>query len=159
MNEFFRNAQQSNFSPPQSKEKLQLIQQHIKTANGGREVSKDKLYNFLKHFYLLSYDLGSDEGASLSLIYSHISQFQSQNPQLAWSTVVDLVQTRNQSSGTITLTASAQTFENSSSKKLRICPKNTRVPKGTPNLDATPRCHLFFGNGGSYRHMERKERK
>jgi hypothetical protein len=100
--EFFRNVRQANFSPHKSNEKLQVIQHHLKTANGGNEVSRDELYNFLKDFHLLGYDLGNEFGVVLSLLHSHISQFQQQYPQWAWSRVVDIVQTWNQDAGTIT---------------------------------------------------------
>jgi hypothetical protein len=102
VNEFYRNVQQANFSPPRSNEKLDVIQHHLKTANGGNEVSKGELYDFLNHFHLLSYDLGNEFGVVLSLLHSHISQFQQQYPQWVWSRVVDIVQTWNQDAGTIT---------------------------------------------------------
>ncbi len=101
--EFIRNVQQANFSPSKSSEKLNVIKHHLKTANGGNDVSKDELYNFLNHFYLLGYDLGKEYGVVLSLLHSHISQFQQQDPQGVWSRVVDIVQTWNQDAGTITL--------------------------------------------------------
>lgn len=100
--EFFRNVQQANFSPAKSTEKLEVIQHHLKTANGGNDVSRDELYDFLNHFYLLGYDLGNEFGVVLSLLHSHISQFQQQYPQWVWSRVVDTVQTWNQDAGTIT---------------------------------------------------------
>jgi hypothetical protein len=102
VDEFFRNVQQANFSPPESTEKLKVIQHHLKAANGGNDVSTDELYDFLKHFHLLGYDLGSEFGVVLSLLHSHISQFQPQNPQWVWSRVIDIVQTWNQDAGTIT---------------------------------------------------------
>lgn len=102
VDEFFRNVQQSNFSPHKSNEKLQVIQHHLKTANGGKEVSRNELYSFLNHFHLLSYDLGNEVGVVLSLLHSHISRFQRQDPQWVWSRAVDIVQTWNQDAGTIT---------------------------------------------------------
>ena len=102
VDEFFRNVQQANFSPSKSTEKLEVIQHHLKTANGGNDVSRDELYIFLNHFHLLGYDLGNEFGVVLSLLHSHISQFQQQNTQWAWSRVVDIVQTWNQDAGTIT---------------------------------------------------------
>ena len=100
--EFLRNVQQANFSPPKSAEKLEVIQHHLKTANGGNDVSRDELYDFLNHFHLLGYDLGNEFGVVLSLLHSHSSQFQQQSPQWVWSRVVDIVQTWNQDAGTIT---------------------------------------------------------
>lgn len=100
--EFYRNVKQSNFSPAKSSEKLDVIQYHLKLANNNSEVSKDELYSFLNHFHLLGYDLGKEVGVVLSLLHSHISQFNQQHPQWVWSRVVDIVQTWNQDAGTIT---------------------------------------------------------
>lgn len=102
VDEFLRNVQQTNFSPPKSSEKLEVIKHHLKAANGGNDVSRDELYDFLNHFHLLGYDLGNEFGVVLSLLHSHISQFQQQYPQWVWSRVVDIVQTWNQDAGTIT---------------------------------------------------------
>lgn len=102
VDEFFRNVQQTNFSPPKSTEKLEVIQHHLKAANGGNDVSSDELYDFLRHFHLLVYDLGNENGVVLSLLHSHISQFQPRVPQWVWSRAVDIVQTWNQDAGTIT---------------------------------------------------------
>lgn len=102
VDEFFRNVQQANFSPTKSSEKLEVIQQHLENANGGNDVSRDELYDFLNHFHLLGYDLGNEFGVVLSLLHSHISQFQQQYPQWVWSRVVDVVQTWNKDAGTIT---------------------------------------------------------
>ena len=100
--EFFRNVQQTNFSPSKSTEKLEVIHHHLKAANDGNDVSSDELYDFLNHFHLLGYDLGNEFGVVLSLLHSHISQYQQQYPQWVWSRVVDVVQTWNQDAGTIT---------------------------------------------------------
>jgi hypothetical protein len=102
VDEFFRNVQQTNFRPPKIAEKLEVIQHHLKAANGGNDVSRDELYDFLNNFHLLGYDLGNEFGVVLSLLHSHISQFQLQYPQWVWSRIVDIVQTWNQDAGTIT---------------------------------------------------------
>ena len=101
VDEFFRNVQQANFSPPKSDEKLQVIEYHLRNANGGKEISRGELYSFLNHFHLLSYDLGTEFGVVLSLLHSHISQFHQRYPQWAWSRVVEIVETWNQDAGTI----------------------------------------------------------
>ncbi|MFP1824565.1 hypothetical protein [Lonsdalea quercina] len=102
VDEFLRNVRHAKFSPPRSVEKLEVIQCHLKAANGGNNVSMNELYDFLNHFHLLGYDLGNEYGVVLSLLHSHISQFQQQFPQLVWSRVVDIVQTWNQDAGTLT---------------------------------------------------------
>lgn len=101
--EFYRNVEQANFSPAKSLEKLNVIKHHLKLANNDSDVSRDELYSFLNHFYLLGYDLGKEVGVVLSLLHSHISQFNQETPQWVWSRVVDIVQTWNQDSGTIVL--------------------------------------------------------
>ncbi|MHB8075647.1 hypothetical protein [Desulfosporosinus fructosivorans] len=100
--EFYRNVEQANFSPPKSIEKLEAIKHHLKLANRNVEISKDNLYAFLNDFHLIGYDLGKEVGVVLSLLHSHISQFNRQYPQWVWSRVVDIVQTWNQDAGTIT---------------------------------------------------------
>lgn len=100
--EFFRNVKQANFSPPKSVEKLNVIRAHLEAANGGCGISDAEFYCFLKHYYILGYDLGSEYGVVLSLLHSHISQFQQQFPAWIWSRIVDIVQTWNHNGGTIT---------------------------------------------------------
>jgi hypothetical protein len=104
VDEFFRNTQQINFKAPKSEEKLEAIQHHLKIANDGEDVSSHELYDFLNHFHLLGYDLGNEVGVVLSLLHSHISQFQQEDPQWIWSRIVDFVHNWNQDAGTITRT-------------------------------------------------------
>lgn len=104
VDEFIRNVEQANFSPSKSGEKLGVIEHHLKLANGNQNVPRDQLYAFLRHFYWLGYDLGKEEGVVLSLLHSHISQFNQQYPQWVWSRVVDVVQTWNHAAGTIKVT-------------------------------------------------------
>jgi hypothetical protein len=101
--EFFRNVEQANFSPYKCSEKLETLQYHLNKANNDIELTKEELFSFLKHFYLLGYDLGNEFGVVLSLLQSHISQFYSQNPQFIWSRIVDFVESKNQVAGKITL--------------------------------------------------------
>lgn len=110
--EFYRNVEQANFSPSKSRDKLAAIQICLKKANNNSDVSKDELYSFLNHFHLLGYDLGNEVGVVLSLLHSHISQFNQQIPHLLWSRVVDIVQTWNQDGGTITLEKLPEDLQN-----------------------------------------------
>lgn len=103
VNEFYRNVSRANFSSDLKREKLKVIEHHLKFANDNTEVSRENIYSFLRHFHMLGYDLGNEFGVILSLLHSHISQFNRQYPQWLWSRVVDIVQTRNQNAGTITL--------------------------------------------------------
>lgn len=100
--EFFRNVDTANFSPTDAPKKLQAFQHHLKVANGGRDVSKSELIEFFQHFHLLGYDLGEEFGVTLSLLHSHMSQYPGSAPKWVWSRLVDIVQTRNKSAGTVT---------------------------------------------------------
>lgn len=99
--EFFRNVEQAKFSPPESEKKLDVFRHHLAAANGGIELNREELYSFLAHFFLLDYDLGNEYGVALSLLHSHIAQFQQQDPQIIWARIVEVVQTFNQDAGTL----------------------------------------------------------
>ena len=101
--EFYRNVKQTNFSPSQAEEKLEVIASHLQRANCGKRLDKHELFEFFKHFHLLGFDLGSEAGVSLALLHSHMSQFNIDLPQWAWGRVIDVVQTWNRAAGTITL--------------------------------------------------------
>lgn len=100
--DFVRNVEASRFSPSKSTEKLEAIQHHLTAANGGDELTKEDLYDFLRHFHLLGYDLGGESGVVISLLHSHISLFHSEYPHWLWPRIIDIVQTWNQDAGTIT---------------------------------------------------------
>ncbi|MCI5219310.1 MAG: hypothetical protein D3914_09005, partial [Candidatus Electrothrix sp. LOE2] len=100
--EFYQHVERAKFSPAKAEEKLGVIQYHLQQANNKTPLSQDELYSFLRHFYLLGYDLGNEVGVTLSLLYSHIAQFNQQTPQWVWSRAVDLIQTWNKDAGTIT---------------------------------------------------------
>lgn len=100
--DFTTKVNKAYFSPPKATEKLDVFRFHLKAANGNTDISDDTFYLFLKCFFLLGYDLGKEAGVVLSLLHSHISQFDKDRPAWAWSRVVDIVQTWNQDSGTIT---------------------------------------------------------
>ena len=100
--EFFRHIEQANFSSDAARDKLQVIQNHLKKANDDIDVSQAETWNFLKHFHLLGYDLDIKSGVVLSLLHSHISQFQSENQEWIWSRVLQYCMDINSQAGTIT---------------------------------------------------------
>ncbi|WP_310090448.1 hypothetical protein [Pseudoxanthomonas sacheonensis] len=101
--EFYLHVKTANFSPENCEEKLAAIEFHLEAANGGSAVSKDQLYEFLRHFHVVGYDLDNESGVVLSLLHSHISQFDSKLAQWIWPRIVNFVQTWNKAAGTITL--------------------------------------------------------
>jgi hypothetical protein len=99
--EFITNVTKAKFSPDKAEEKLDVFRHHLKKANNDISLSDDQLYLFLRSFVFLGYDLGKEIGVVLSLLHSHISQFEQKNPDWVWAKIVDTVSTYNQSGGTI----------------------------------------------------------
>lgn len=99
---FFNNVQLGLFSSKTKQQKLEAIKQQLKKANNGIELKDETFFRFLKNFYLLGYDLGEEEGVVLSLINSHISQFNPDSSRLIWSRIRELTSNFNQHAGLIT---------------------------------------------------------
>ena len=99
--EFFRHIEQTHFSSSQKRKKLAAFKAQLKNANRGKDVTGEEFYSFLNNFHLIGYDLGTEDGVVLSLLHSHISQFQSAVAKWVWARIVEIVQTWNQDSGTI----------------------------------------------------------
>ncbi|MEK7990762.1 MAG: hypothetical protein VSS52_007120 [Thiotrichaceae bacterium] len=99
--DFFRNVKTAKFSSKVKQEKLQAIEHHLKSANS-HQINETEVYNFLRHFYVLGYDLGEEEGVILSLINSHIAQFHPPEPRNIWSRILEVTQNRNHHAGSIT---------------------------------------------------------
>ena len=100
--EFLRNVNMANFSSVNKQKKLEAFRTHLNHANGGNPVSEEILFEFLKHFHLLGYDLDIKAGVTLSLLHSLIGQHSPDNAQALWSRLVDEVQSANKNAGTIT---------------------------------------------------------
>jgi hypothetical protein len=100
--EFYRDVNTALFSPTESVSKLETIRHHLKIANGGVKVPDALLYDFLKNYHILGYDLGNEYGVILSLLQSLIAQFETLDSKLVWARIVDIVHIRNQHSGTLT---------------------------------------------------------
>jgi hypothetical protein len=99
---FFRNVATANFSSDVRRQKLNVIRDHLKAANNGIDLTDEVFHKFLTNFYLLGYDLGEEEGVVLSLINSHISQFQPESSRLVWSRILEFTNNRNHHAGCIT---------------------------------------------------------
>ena len=99
--DFFRNVNTANFSSKVKREKLKVLRHHLTIANGGTDPGDETVHEFLRAFYLLQYDLGEEEGVVLSLINSHISQFQPNIAREIWSRILEVTTSRNQHAGRI----------------------------------------------------------
>ncbi|MBW4575719.1 MAG: ATP-binding protein [Aphanothece sp. CMT-3BRIN-NPC111] len=101
--EFFAKINTANFSSDPKKNKLKAFKTHLKTANDETDVSDRELWEFLRAFHLIGYDLDTESGSTLSLLHSLITQYSNEAAPLLWARVVDAVQTANQNAGTLTL--------------------------------------------------------
>jgi len=101
--EFFTKVGLANFSSQAKQRKLMAFRSNLKKANGGHEVPDEEVFQFLRHFHLLGYDLDIRAGVTLSLLHSLIGQYSQNDAQNIWTRVIDEVQSANQSAGTITI--------------------------------------------------------
>ena len=99
--EFIEKVDLANFSSQSKRNKLQAFRIQLQNANSGTPVSNDVLFEFLKHFYLLGYDLDVKSGVTLSLLHSLIGQYAVENVAALWTQLVDEVQSANKNAGTI----------------------------------------------------------
>lgn len=100
--EFLRDVDTAKFSSRNKQTKLAAFKAQLTKANQGSEVSKQQLFEFLRHFHVLSYDLDVKSGVILSLLRSLMNQFSIENVRSIWAQVIDEVQTANKNAGTIT---------------------------------------------------------
>ncbi|MEG4520299.1 MULTISPECIES: hypothetical protein [unclassified Microcoleus] len=101
--EFFIKINTAHFSSDAKRKKLAAFQTQLKRANGETDLSNKQLWEFLKVFYLIGYDLDTESGSTLSLLHSLIAQYTNESAPSLWTRIVDAVQIFNQNAGTITL--------------------------------------------------------
>lgn len=102
-NEFFRNVRLSKYSSKNKITKLNAFIEALKKANAGQQVSEEIVFEFLKHFHILGYDLDIKAGVTLNLLHSLINVYASENVASIWTNIVDEVQSANKNAGTLTL--------------------------------------------------------
>ena len=101
--ELLTQVERANFCSDNVRNKLAAFRAQLKAANKGNDVEEKELYEFLKHFHLLGYDLAKKGSVVSSLLQSHIAQFNKDIPDKIWYQIVNEVQDFNQYAGTITL--------------------------------------------------------
>ncbi|MEW6125457.1 MAG: ATP-binding protein [Acidobacteriota bacterium] len=110
--EFLNKVNTDYFSSDPKRAKLKVFRSLLNKANGNIAISDKQLWEFLKSFHLLGYDLDLESGNTLSLIQSLIAQYSHENPLPLWSRILDAVQSANQNAGTITLETLPQDIRN-----------------------------------------------
>ncbi len=101
--EFITKVSRARFCSENVRNKLTAFKAQLKVVNNDKDVEEKELHKFLRHFHILGYDLVKKEGVALSLLQSHISQFNNNNPHPIWCQIEHEVRSFNQNAGTITL--------------------------------------------------------
>lgn len=99
--EFINKVNLVKFSSQAKKNKLQAFRTQLQYANAGTAVTDEVLFEFMRHFHLLGYDLDIKAGVTLSLLHSLIGQHSEDNIQGIWARLVGEVQDANKNAGTI----------------------------------------------------------
>lgn len=101
--EFLVKINTANFGSNAKRKKLEAFKTHLTSANNGEDISNKQLWEFLKVFHFIGYDLDTEAGSTLSLLFSLIAQYSNGVASHLWARVVDAVQSANQNAGTLTL--------------------------------------------------------
>jgi hypothetical protein len=131
--EFVKKVNLSNFSSDGKRAKLQAFRCQLKEANGDVELTDQQLWEFLRIFHLLGYDLDLKSGVTLSLLNSHIAQFTPGDIAGTWAKIAKEVESFNQNAGTIT--AETMSHDILSAFRERVPP--AKIPSELLNQEAT----------------------
>lgn len=101
-NDFFMKVNLGNFSSTEKREKLEAFQVQLRNANNGVQVKEGEVFDFLKHFHLLGYDLDIRSGVEIALLHSLIGQYRTSDAGAVWLQLLEEVSFASQNAGTIT---------------------------------------------------------
>src|SRR5829696_1394422 len=89
--EFLDKVNTVHFSSKTKRAKLEVFRTHLTNANGGTDVTDEQLWQFLRAFHVLGYDLDAESGSTASLILSLIAQYSNEEAHLVWPLVISAV--------------------------------------------------------------------
>jgi len=98
--DFRKRIKLRNFASDNQRKKLAAFEHHLKGANNGSELTEEQLWQFLRHYRLLIYDLDI-EGVTHSLLHTVIEQASDQDSDSVWSKVMRHVSTLSENAGAI----------------------------------------------------------
>ncbi|MFH1717117.1 MAG: hypothetical protein ABIF19_07185 [Planctomycetota bacterium] len=110
--DFLTKVNLLRFSSKSKIRKLNAFRTHLDNANKRSGVSDEEMWQFMRNFHILGYDLDIKAGVTLSLLHSLIGQYSPENIQGLWTQIVDEVQLANQNAGTITLESIPEELRN-----------------------------------------------
>jgi len=150
--EFLFKVNKDNFSSKIKKKKLNAFRMQLRNANDGIAISEHQLWDFLRHFHLIGYDLDT-EGSHRSLIQSLIAQSSDDDASSIWGKLVGEVQSFNPDAGTLSLETISKEISNSFNPK-----KNPHFAQDIKKLNEHGKIILdgIRSRIGEF-HIERKE--
>jgi len=127
--EFFRRFDLAKFTSNGQRQKLQVFRSQLREANDGRQVADEEVFQFLRHFHLLGYDLDIRAGVTLSLLHSLIGQTSAASAAELWALVVAEVQDANKNAGTLTAESVGRELRDAFAKRVeKKFPSHFTVP-------------------------------
>jgi len=140
--EFFKKIELTYFSSRGKQNKLKAFRTNLEKANSNNPISNKILFEFLRHFHILGYDLDLISGVTLSLLYSLLGQFTRENSSFLWARIVEEVQSANKNAGTISLESLSSDLKDVIRKKtFPIIPdefSTPQTPSDKPNWNLLP---------------------
>ncbi len=101
--EFIKKIETKGFASQAKLKKLEAFKIQLKHANEDVAITNEELWEFLKVFYLVSFDLDTEHSIVKNLLCSLIQMYSDELPSLVLSKVTTCVQEFNQNAGTLTL--------------------------------------------------------
>ena len=140
--EFIEMVEKTHISSQRKRSKLQAFRTNLQKANSGIPISNNDLFEFLKHFHLLGYDLDIKAGVTLSLLHSLIGQYSQENAASLWTRLINEVQFYNQNAGTITLESLSEELREAFTQRTYAVIPNKfsaiQISSETPDLNQLP---------------------
>ncbi|MDP7845995.1 hypothetical protein QWI81_18140, partial [Acinetobacter pittii] len=100
--DFIKKSTTHGFTSDSKLKKLKILRTQLEHANGG-EITDEEFWEFLRVFYLVSFDLDTKHSVVENLLCSLIQCYSDESPSLVLSKIITCVQDFNQNAGTLTL--------------------------------------------------------
>lgn len=106
--EFIKKTHTEGFTSKEKLEKLEAFKIQLMSANGDQDLTNDELWEFLRVFYCLSYDLDSSSSIVGNMMGALIRCHSQESPHLVVARLFTCAQEFNQSAGTLTAKSAPQ---------------------------------------------------
>lgn len=131
-NDYFENKiGLSKICSDKKRKKIEIFRKALKAANKDRDVSNELIYSFLRHFYILGYDLDIKDGSAYSFYTTIINQLTNiENGNCIWSKIAEMVSSYNKNAGTLEIdNLPDEIKEYVKKREVNIIPENFVKPK------------------------------